>query len=375
MGSAGGGSNSGSTDYPTYMKSFHGMILDKNGADLSMLPQSALKSYVNATTGFSPFYMMGVNDEPISDGFIGGTKTLNSYSKVFELLATWQGISFSDTYGIFSETEAAIATVADLATVTGITDLVAKTAIPTIDGDDYLTSLSVSLEDDIVTNILPRFKASMRSMGAVNSSAFAVGEALIWGNKLVALAKERVNVEQVVNQVHSLNNQIQQNNNQVGEINLKNRIEPAQINSQNKLEVLKINAANKLAILQANQNNKDLALRLTLSYIDQKKNIALVTADTMKVYYSLKTDLDVHYTTMASSDVKWDLEMLQYVNNTLSSISGSALSNGQAFNGGGVGSAIGGMLSGAATGAMIPGMGPAGAAAGAAIGLAGSLFR
>ena len=151
------------------------------------------------------------------------------------------------------------------------------------------------------------------------SSAYVVGESLIWDSKLKAIAKERLNIEQVVNQ------------------------------------------------------NRDMALKLTMSFVDFKKGLAFSTTDIVKYYYALKTDLDDHYSTMHSKDLKWDLDLFQYVNNTLSSISGAALSQGTADKAPSkIGSAIGGALSGAAVGAQVGGA--YGAAAGAVIGLAGGLL-
>ena len=288
--SGGGGSTSGMTDFPDYMKSFHGAVLNHSGTDSPIV--SVIDSFNYAVQGNSPFYNYTTNTEPIAQAFMGAGKTINSYSKIFELLKSYQDIDLNaviTSYGVSTTAE------------------------------ELMQAVSIALDDDIETNILPKFKANMRSIGAVMSSAYVMGEALIWDSKIKALAKERLNIEQIVNQ------------------------------------------------------NRDLALRYATFFIDLKRNIALTTLDSVKYYYALKTDLDDHYAGMLSKDLRWELELYQYCNNTLSAISGAALSQGTADKSPSkVASAIGGALSGAAAGAMVGGL--PGAGVGAVLGLAGGLM-
>jgi len=239
MTSGGGGSTSGMTDFPVYMKTLHGAILNHSGADSPIV--SVIDSFNYAVQGNSPFYNYTTNTEPIAQAFMGAGKTLNSYSKIFELLKSYQDVDLN-----------AIA---------------ASYGAPTT-AEELMQAVSIALDDDIETNILPKFKANMRSIGAVMSSAYVMGEALIWDSKIKALAKERLNIEQVISQ------------------------------------------------------NRELALKYATVFIDLKRNIALTTLDSVKYYYALKTDLDDHYSSMLSKDMRWELELYQYCNNTLSSISG-----------------------------------------------------
>lgn len=290
--SGGGGSTSGMTDFPEYMKTFHGRILDHSGADAPIA--SALDGYNYAIQGNSPYYNYITNTEPIAQAFMGAGKSLNSYKKLFELLETYQNLDFDNLVAAYSS----------------------NTTV-----EELMQAVSIALDDEIETTIMPKFKGNMRSIGAVMSSAYVMGEALIWDSKIKALAKERLNIEQIVNQ------------------------------------------------------NKDMAIKYATTYMEFKKSIPLVTTDLVKYYYALKTDLDDHYSSMHSKDLRWDLDMLQYVNNTLSSISGAALSQGTTDKPPSkVASAIGGALSGAAAGAMATGGNPIGAVAGGVIGLAGGLL-
>ncbi len=369
MGSGGGGST-GVTSYPPYMTAFHGLILDNNGQDFGMLPQSALASYFNATEGFSPFYSYRdpTTGNDLDSGFMGGSKSLNSYAKVFDLLKLWQDYNFKQEYEDFTTVTPDIATLADVSTIADIDPTGTLDAMTPIDPDEFLVDLSMSLDDDIELNVLPKFLGEMRSIGAVMSSAFVVGQALIQDSKLKALAKERVNIEQLALSSHDVNTKRRT-------VQGGFKIEVGKINTGNEIEVAKINNLNKLQVLEANRLNRAQAMQLALAYGELKKTIALSTADTIKVYCSLTGDFNKHYADMKAADTKWDLEMLQYINNTLASISGAALSNGNTIPGGGIGSAVGGMLSGAATGAMATGGNPIGVGAGAVLGLAGGLFK
>lgn len=299
MGSSGGGggSTSGMTDFPEYMKTFHGSMLNHNGSDGLIV--SVTDAFNYAAGGNSPYYNYIVNGEPVAQAFMGEGKTINSYAKIFEMLSEFQSVNFDTTLQSYSRNTTA---------------------------DELIDAVSLALDDDIITSVLPKFKGNLRSVGAVMSSAYVVGEALIWDSKIKALAKERLTIEQILNQ------------------------------------------------------NTEVALKLTLSFIDFKKSLSLTSTDIVKYYYALKTDLDDHYSTMHGKDLKWDLDLFQYVNNTLSSISGAALSQGTADKAPSkVASAIGGALSGAAAGAMAGASmgsagGPIGAGIGAVLGLAGGLL-
>lgn len=291
--SGGGGSTSGMTDFPQYMKDFHGAVLNHSGADSPVV--SVIDSFNYAASGNSPYYNYITNTEPVSDAFMGAGKNIGSYNRIFELLKSYQDLDLTPFVTMYNATSTTV--------------------------EELMQAVSVALDDDIESTILPKFRANMRSVGAVTSSAFVMGEALIWDSKIKALAKERLNIEQILNQ------------------------------------------------------NKEIALKFLTSYIEIKRNIALTTIDVTKYYYALKTDLDDHYASMHAKDLRWELELFQYCNNTLSSISGAALSQGTSDKAPSkVASAIGGALSGAAMGAMASGGNPIGAVAGGVLGLAGGLM-
>ena len=304
--SGGGGSTSGMTDFPDYMKEFHGALLNHDGADAPVI--SVIDAFNQAASGNSPYYAFITNTEPIAQAFFGAGKTVNSYSKIYELLKVYQELDWT---GLVANSTAAIESkLPDTATTV----------------EELLQAVSIALDDEIQLTVLPRFKSNIRSIGAVNSSAFVIGESLIWDSKIKAIAKERLNIEQIMNQ-------------------------KAQV-------VLSYN---------------EFGLKMALSYIDFQKSIPTLTMDITKYYYALKTDLEDHYSALHAKDLKWDLDLFQYVNNTLSSISGAALAQGTPDKAPSkVASAIGGALSGAAMGATVGGA--PGAVVGGLVGLAGGLL-
>lgn len=293
-----GGSQAGKSDFPEYMKTFHGRLLDNGGGTYPN--QSVMSLFNTAIAGGSPFhaYMTPVTSMTAKDAFVETGKTFLSYSKIFKLLEDFQN------YDLDAK----------------ITEFTPDNSVTSIMAD-----VSSSLDDDIVNVILPKFQSNLRSIGAVMSSAYAIGESVIWDSKVKALAKERISIEEL------------------------------------------------------SMRKQELGLKMALSVADLTKQIAFASTDVVKTYLSLKTDEDTHYAQMGDHDRKFDMEMLQYCNNTLAAISGAALNQGQKKNQ--VGSAVGGALSGAAMGALAgAAMGPAAplsipmmALAGAAMGLAGGL--
>jgi hypothetical protein len=287
MGSSGG--NSGKIDFPDHMKIYHKKILDHTGVDEPVV--SVTDAFNYAAGGNSPYLAYITNPDPVADAFFTGGQSVDDYARIFNLLKTFQEFDTA-------------------------TDYAARTA--GLDSASLITKIGNSIDDDITLNVLPKFKASLRSMGAVMSSAFIIGEALIWDSKEKALAKECIEIE-------------------------------------------------KLSLMV-----KDQAWKQTIALVEYKKSIVTISSDATKMFYALKTDLDDHYSMMHEKDLKWDLDLFQYVNNTLASINGAAHPVGGGKGGSKVGSALSGALSMAATGASMGGA--PGAGIGGLLGLAGGLF-
>jgi hypothetical protein len=193
--------------------------------------------------------------------------------------------------------------------------------ITTILSDDRLSSLAVLYDEDLSRqldiNVFPEFEAGMRDINSVMSSAFIIGRAIIEDGRVKETAKFLAN--------------------------------------------LRYKAASDDAIKVIGMK---LQYHQSLAQLGIEANRIKIVAKSEENDRNLKID---------EADAKWDLEVFQYGNNVLASISGASHyvpdKEGSTTK-----SAIGGALSGAAAGAMVgsvvPGIGTAvGAGVGALMGI------
>ena len=286
---AGSGGSSGKVDYPEYIKTIHQELLDDFATD--SLTTSLVEIFNTTIGGTSPYASYVTNLDPNLALTFGSTDSLTD--KIFVTLQNFLSVDFDTKYANYQ----AGSTVAEL-----------------------IDAVSTTLDDEIDLNILPKFQANLRSMGAINSSAFVIGESLIWDSKVKALAKERLTIESLGIQ------------------------------------------------------NRELAIKIVNQYIEFKKTCSLASAEIAKYYYSLKGEIDNHYAEMGSKDATWDLELFTHIEKGIACINGSAVSQGVKGMSK-IGAGLTGALAGAATGAMIGAAGgPIGWMGGAAIGLAAGLL-
>jgi len=152
-GGSGGGGSSGDVDYPDYMKTWHGQMLDHAGADT---PTSSLTDVMNAALGSSPF-AAAVAYDPDAD-----ITALEAVIAGFDTIIA--GIDEPvDWAALFTQAETSIDGVSDA-------DITADVAAFAAEQDDQLTAVT-----------LPRFEAGMRDINAVVSSAFVIGRSNIEG--------------------------------------------------------------------------------------------------------------------------------------------------------------------------------------------------
>lgn len=171
--SGGGGGGSGVVDYPAYMKTFHGRLLDNNGADV--LTQS-VTDIINAAlsdnpftgeSAFNPDTALAANDSAIAvfSALLTGINEIVNWGSIYDgVVAKIDGVE-----------EAEIT--ADIAAFAALQD------------------------DQINTVILPRFQAGMRDINAVVSSAFVLGESNIEGfrNRDVAQHSSKLRIASISN--------------------------------------------------------------------------------------------------------------------------------------------------------------------------------
>lgn len=180
------------------------------------------------------------------------------------------------------------------------------------------------LSAEITANVLPRFRAGMRTVNAVISSAFVIGEANIEAERVRGLAKYG------------------------SEIKVKYRLQRAE------------------AIVQT----VGMLMQLNQHDLDGHKNLLhyRLEADRMEIV-AKKEQMDTNIEILKKHG-RWSLEEYQYLANLMAGPSGGTI--GDAERPSSFQSALGGALSGASAGYMIGG--PWGAAGGALLGLGASLF-
>lgn len=181
MGSSGGGGSSGKTDFPDYMKTYHGRMLDNNGADSFTI--SVVDALNAAASGNSPYFNYTSNQLTADKMFFATGKAISdaAYAKPFDLLAALANFDFE-------------AKVVERKVLAG--------------SDAYVTAIvaaqTTTLDDEINLGILPKMHANARDIGMVMSSAFAISDGIIQDSKLKALAKTRLDVETLAMQREEL---------------------------------------------------------------------------------------------------------------------------------------------------------------------------
>ena len=279
MGSSGGGDSETSIRYAPYIESAHQSFLSRVAA------QS------NAAIASNPY--SGLDDIPVDVGFFGTGYALSSFPSVYDMYGKF--VAGLNIEAIWNEL---------------FTDTMENGQISAL-----VTAHSAQLQDDIVTEALPTFEAGMRDIGAVNSSSFVVGRALIQDSKNKSVAK--------------------------------------------------FTAELKFKLLPLIQSRFQDHLGWNQQVIGTYLNLA-------KHYFTIKHDITSLNYGLKDNKGRWAMEILDYERAALGALQGATKSK---TSGGGASDgqkALGGALSGAAAGASF---GPWGAAIGAVVGgIAGYLM-
>ena len=286
----GGGGNSGKVDYPAYMKTQHETWLTALATDIT-----------TARTGNSPYYAAVAYDP---------TTPLAAMDTAVCAFNTVVDVLNNETDWDSAMTQA-------------------KTTIDALISDTYINAdvdaFADKLDDQVDNVTIPKFQRGMQDINAVQTSAFALGEALIYGMRDRDVAKY------------------------TSDLRLKSSL-----------------MRNELIVKSASE-----MLQALLTRVDFEKNVAHYTLEYNRMFIAAKkdqTDQDYEFDDL---DAKWDLEMFQYGGNMMASIAGAATNQGTK-GASKTASAIGGALSGAAAGMAVGG--PTGAAIGGALGLASSFL-
>lgn len=298
-GSGGGGGSSGTIDYPQYMKDRHAWLYDSIKGAVANAQANNPYDYIQAWSPTSMITQMNA--------------TIDCYDELvrqFDPLDLW----------------------------TTLIGQIPATIIGLIDNgpiNDFIDSQKSRLCDGLENDVIPKYRRGMQDIGAVMTSAFKIGEALLWlkvVDEQIALEKE-----------------------------FKGKL--------------------ALAAYEYSFKTTNDLIQLTLQKIAYHKEIAHYNLEVLRMAYTAMKEYTDSKNVYSIEKTKWDLEMYKYLMDSLGSIASSAGTSYTTSASGTsrVSSAIGGAMSGAAAGMMagsvIPGLGTAmGGAIGGAMGLVGGLF-
>lgn len=328
MGSSGGGGGTGIVEYPAYMETIHSDWLDNTGTDTIT---SSITDIMDAAQGASPWAAATAYD-PDAD-----ITALEAAIAGFDAILA--GINEGTEWAaLFTQAVASII-VADKA-IAGITDAEIV---------DDSAAFGASLDNQIITTVLPRFQGGMRDINAVVSSAFVIGQAIIEGFRDTDVAKHESGL----------------------------RVAAAVKNADVDVAEAQININKDVSVEQIRVSASDQMIRFLLQKYSWEEAYTKIVVEGKRIKIVAKKEENDVELKIDEADALWDLEVFQYGGNLLAAIGGGTASpSGKGPSQ--MQSALGGAMSGAAAGAMIgsvvPGIGTAvGAIAGAILG-GGSAF-
>lgn len=278
MGGSGGGSGgSGAISYPEYLQTRHQNYLDELWD--TVIPEM-------------------IANNPFIDK--------DAFDPSADLTLAWDAVCEFDAFvdGLSHEGDWESAALRATQVIDG--DIVNSSYI-----DADIAAFADVIDDDFNTNVLPRFKAGMRDVNAVMSSAFVLGEADLYTKRSHEIVKYGTDLRQKLH--------LQRND-------------------------MIIRSADR--ILQNLIQTAELEGKVANISVDAKR-IAIV-AQKEEVDTNLEID---------DSEARWDMETWQYYGNAIAAISGGVAS-AKGSKPSKAQSALSGALSGAATGMAIPGVGP-----------------
>ncbi len=291
----GGGGSSGTVDYPPYMKTFHGELLDDSGVDTVT---TSLMTVINtAVAGNSPFFGE-VAFDPDTDIAVWETAITGFDALVNAITET------TDWAALFTQAEASIP---------DITAGIITEATIVADG----VAFADQLDDQITTITLPRFQSGMRDINAVVSSAFVVGEALIEGFRDRDVAKHDSAIR----------------------LTAVTKNAELAFRSEEMVTGARINASSQL-------------LRFLIQKYAWEESLVRMTVESRRIKIVAKSEEADTQVTLDEADANWDLEVFQHGANLLAGIGGGVASSKKKKTPK-TASAIGGGMAGAATGALV----------------------
>lgn len=293
-GSGGGGGSSGTVDYPAYMKWHHDALYNNMGRE------------VNEAIANNPYVgMQGWDPSCMIQHMQASVDYYDHIIQQFEPIDLWKQLM-----GIVPEV---------------VFDLLDMAPL-----QDYVDQQKIRLRHGIEDDVLPKYRRGMQDIGAVMTSAFKIGEALLWTREM----EEEASLEK----------------------EFKGKL--------------------ALAAYEYSFKSAGDVISLTLQKIAYNKDVVHYNMESLRLGYVAMKEYTDSNNVYAVEKAKWALEMRKYLMDCLGAIASSAGTSYTTSSGGAnkTASAIGGALAGAGTGAMATGGNPIGAAVGGAVGLVAGLF-
>lgn len=286
-GSSGSGSGDSTVRYAEYFENAHQAILNSYGEDE---PSQSVVGAFNSALGSSPFG--NAKEFIVEDAFFSSGYGISSFPALWDMFGKF--MAGVDVHNLWAQTFNGISTSDEI--------------------NAAVEAQAAYLDDDLESNVYPRFEAGMRNINAIQSSAFASGRALI--------------------------------------------------------EDARVKAINKFAS-EIRLRALDASIDAWKKHLDWNQSVISTYSQMYKLYYAVSLDTDKYEIEMAMRDELFDISLFEYVRAILGVISGAQgtvppQEPSQAAK------AVSGALGGAAVGAQVGGYW--GAAAGAVVGLAASFL-
>jgi hypothetical protein len=327
-GGGGGGGGTGAVDWPDYMETFQGQMLDHAGADT---PTSSYVDLFNAAIAANPFTGVVAYDPATRLAAIEGAIT--SFDSVVSALS--ETTDWGSFVAVLRANTSSWATLASGVRVEIDAYMVDKETL-----NDEIDAYAAELDDQLHNVSLPRFEAGMRDIGAVVSSAFSLGRAHVIGMRDRDVAR------------------------------FSSELYRRTFEQRNELIVRGTQAAVAIEDIIARNVQQLIAMEeLRVKYSGVVAGLSVESGRMSMIAEKEEADRQAQ---IDEIEARWSLNMLQYGANLLASIGGGVVSEDEAtpFQ-----SALGGAASGAAMGLMLSGGNPWGALVGGGMGLGMALLE
>ena len=354
-----GGSGAGAISHSAYMETVHKDLLNLSGLNTPTLGvvqamNTAFLPASNPFTGALPYNPD--TDLLASSTAVAALKTLvNALAYVTDVQTAVSALAAGITADV------ATLDVATLDTATLAVDVLDVFVIDETLVKADILAYSASLEADLVDLTIPKFRASMFNIGAVLTSGFVLGEAVLRKEKLRQVAVFEADLRQKLQiQANDINAKFRiQHKDKATEL----RIQFDEITTKFKLDFKELTAKFKIQNQEITANFKNQrwvtiraltaqALQDLMKKTELETELVRFTLESNRLKVIAKTEQTHEALSLVEHDRKWNLDMFTYGTTVLGGIGSGALIPGKKSK---AVSALSGALSGAAAGASAGG--------------------